>query len=124
MRSARGVVALRRENGEIVCERCVVADRMLSRMKGLLGKSKLPAGDGLLIRRAASIHTFFMRFAIDAVFLSSDGEVLKVAEHVKPWRVQAARRARDVLELGAGEAARRRIVVGDRLEAMELARRP
>ena len=124
MRSARGVVALRRENGEIVCERCVVADRMLSRMKGLLGKSKLPTGDGLLIRRASSIHTFFMRFAIDAVFLSSDGEVLKVAEHVKPWRVQAARRARDVLELGAGEAARRRIVVGDRLEAMELARRP
>jgi uncharacterized protein len=123
MRTARGLIALRREDGEVVCERCVVADRVLSRMKGLLGRSKLPAGSGLLIRRAPSIHTFFMRFPIDAVFLSRDGEVLKVAERVKPWRVRAARGARDVLELCAGEAASRGIAVGDRLEATEIASR-
>jgi len=71
----------------------------------------------MLIRRAASIHTFFMRFAIDAVFLSRDGEVLKVADNVGAWRARSCRRAHSVLEISAGEAARRDLAVGMRLEA-------
>src|SRR5947207_2860544 len=117
VRSARGLTALQRDDGTVVCERCTVADRMFSRMKGLLGREGLEPGEGMLIRPAPSIHTLFMRFPIDAVFLSKDGEVLKVAENVRPWRARACRRAHSVLELGAGEAARRDVAVGQRLEA-------
>jgi uncharacterized membrane protein (UPF0127 family) len=113
LRAARGVVALARTDGSTICERCVVADRMLPRMRGLLGKRGLPPGEGLLIRPARSIHTFFMRFAIDAVFLAGDGRVLKVAENVKPWRARSCRKAYAVLELPAGEAGRRGISADD-----------
>ena len=81
-RAARGVVALTNANGAPVCDSCVVADRMLPRMKGLLGRRELASGEGMLIRPTSSIHTFFMRFPIDAVFLSRDGEVLKVKPNV------------------------------------------
>jgi uncharacterized membrane protein (UPF0127 family) len=84
-------------------------------MRGLLGKRGLDPGEGLLIRPAPSIHTFFMRFPIDVVFLSRQGEVLKVAERVRPWRARSCRHSYAVLELAAGEAGRRGIAVGDRL---------
>jgi len=70
----------------------------------------------LLLRPAGSIHMFFMRFAIDAVFLSRDGEVLKVAPNVRPWRTAGARGAKVVIELPAGEADRRGIRAGVRLD--------
>jgi uncharacterized membrane protein (UPF0127 family) len=111
--------ALVSESGAAVCDHCVVADRMLPRMKGLLGRRELPPGEGMLIEPAPSIHTFFMRFPIDAVFLSRDNEVLKVATHVKPWRTRSCRRAYAVLELAAGEAERRGIERGQRLTAAE-----
>ena len=116
LRSARGVVVLTRDDGSVICERCVVADRMLPRMKGLLGKRELVAGEGLLIQPAPSIHTFFMRFPIDVVFLSKNGKVMKVAANVGPWRMRSCRRAFAVLELAAGEAERRRITVGDQVD--------
>lgn len=84
-------------------------------MRGLLGRSGLESGEGLLLQPASSVHTFFMRFAIDVVFLSRDGEVLKVADRVPPWRTAAARGAKTVIELAAGEAGRCGIRVGDRL---------
>ncbi len=107
---------LTRGDGSVICERCVVADRMLPRMKGLLGKRELVAGEGLLIQPAPSIHTFFMRFPIDVVFLAKNGEVMKVAANVGAWRMRSCRRAVAVLELPAGEAARRRITVGDHID--------
>jgi uncharacterized membrane protein (UPF0127 family) len=112
--TARGVIPLTTADDRIVCERCTVAHTMFARMRGLLGKRGLDSGDGLLIRPAPSIHTFFMRFPIDVVFLSRQGEVLKVAERVRPWRARSCRHAYAVLELAAGEAERRGIAVGDR----------
>lgn len=119
LRQARRTVALSRADGRVVCERCTVADKMLPRMKGLLGRKSLPPGEGMLIRPAPSIHTFFMRFPIDAVFLSRSGEVLKLADNVPAWRTRSCRRAHSVLELAAGEAARHGIAVGDRLTAWD-----
>jgi uncharacterized protein len=119
VRGARGTVSLVGADGSVKCERCVVADRMLPRMRGLLGKRGLESGEGLLIRPAPSVHTFFMRFPIDVVFLSRDGEVMKVAESVPAWRTRSCRRAYAVLELAAGEALRRGINVGSRLDAAE-----
>jgi uncharacterized membrane protein (UPF0127 family) len=109
-------ITLRRQEGGMACERCRVADRLLPRMRGLLGRRGLANGEGLLLKPAPSVHTFFMRFPIDAVFLARDGSVLKVRSHLRPWRVAGARGAHATLELAAGEAARRGIDQGDRLE--------
>jgi uncharacterized membrane protein (UPF0127 family) len=121
VRTAKGVASVWREDGTALCARCSVADRMWPRMKGLLGRRSLPAGEGVLIRPAPSVHTFFMRFAIDVVFLSRDGEVMKVAHAVQPWRIRSCRRAYAVLELSAGEAARRGFGIGERLVFREVA---
>jgi uncharacterized protein len=108
--------ALVRSNGDVVCERCLVADTPFTRMRGLLGKSDLPVEEGVLLRPAGSVHTFFMRFAIDAVFLDRDLRVVGVAERLRPWRAAGRRGAKAVLELAAGEVARRDLAEGDVLE--------
>jgi uncharacterized membrane protein (UPF0127 family) len=110
-------IALRREDGSIVCERCVLADTALARMRGLLGRRELPSGEGILLKPASSVHMAFMRFAIDAVFLDEDSRVVKVAADLQPWRVAGARGSKAVLEIPAGEASRRGLSVGDRLVA-------
>ncbi|MFL5972952.1 MAG: DUF192 domain-containing protein [Gaiellaceae bacterium] len=110
-------VTLKRENGDVVCDRCVVAASPFSRMKGLLGRSELRPGEGLLLRPASAIHTFFMRFPIDAVFLDRDWRVVGIAGDVAPWRTAGRKGAKAVLELPAGESARRGLRPGDLLVA-------
>lgn len=85
-------------------------------MRGLLGQSSLPIGEGLLLKPAPSVHTAFMRFPIDVVFTDRDLHVLKLVEWMKPWHIASARRAYVALELSAGEIARREIGIGDFLE--------
>src|SRR6266550_1840248 len=97
------------EAGQAVVERCFVADRPWSRMRGLLGRSSLPPGEGLLLKPAGSIHTFFMRFPIDVVFLDRELQVVGVAPELRAWRTAGRRRAKAALELPAGEAGRRGI---------------
>jgi len=108
-------VRLVREDSAVVCERCVVAATPIRRLKGLLGRSGLEQGEGLLIRPASSIHMFFMRFPIDAVFLDRELVVRKVVPSLQPWRIAVARGAKSVIELQAGEAALRGVAEGDRL---------
>ena len=110
-------VALANDDGDVVCEHCLLAETALARCRGLLGRSGLSSGEGMLLRPASSIHTAFMRFAIDAVFLDRANQVVRVASSLRPWRTAARRKAHAVLELAAGEAARRRLVPGDRLVA-------
>ena len=110
-------IAIRREDGSIVCERCVLADTALTRMKGLLGRRELPSGEGILLKPASSVHMAFMRFAIDAVFVDRELRVVKIASDLRPWRAAGSRGAKAVLELPAGEAGRRGVKVGDRLVA-------
>jgi uncharacterized membrane protein (UPF0127 family) len=105
-------IALANDDGSVVCERCLLAETPLARLRGLLGRSDLPAGEGLLLRPAGSIHTAFMRFPIDAVFLDRADRVLKVAHELAPWRMAGCRGARAVLELPAGEAAKRSLHAG------------
>jgi uncharacterized protein len=100
-------IALANDDGTVVCERCLLAETPLARMRGLLGRSGLPSGEGLLLRPAASIHTAFMRFTIDVVFLNRANEVVKVVPELKAWRTASCRGARAALELPAREAAKR-----------------
>jgi uncharacterized protein len=111
-------VVLARE-GDVVCDRCEMADGFFTRMRGLLGRRGLPRGHGLLIEPTWSVHTWFMRFPIDVVFLDRELTVLKVRTHMRPWRTAARFRARSVLELAAGECDRLRLEVGDRLALVQ-----
>jgi len=101
--------------GTVLCEHAVIADRALPRMRGLLGRRSLPAGEGILLQPAPSIHTAFMRFPIDVIFVDRNLQVVKVVETLRPWRMASARRAHAALEMAAGEAAVSGIEVGDTL---------
>jgi len=108
-------IEVRTHEGRVVCQRCFVADGPWTRMRGLLGRSQLGAGEGLLLKPAGSVHTFFMRFPIDVVFIDRDGCVTRVVHALRPWRAAGSRRARAVLELPAGACARAEITPGSRL---------
>jgi len=110
-------VTLEREDGTVLCDHCVVAETMLRRARGLLGRAELPPGEGILLRPASSIHMFFMRFAIDAVFLDRSLVVRKVVHRLRPWRMAFGLGSHAVLELSAGEAARHGVARGERLTA-------
>jgi uncharacterized protein len=110
-----GLCTVVTDDGRVVCERCLVADTPRLRMRGLLGRTGLPHGEGILIRPTNAIHMWFMRFAIDAVFLDGDGEVLRIAERLGPWRMAARRGAKSVLEVAAGTCADAGLQPGDRL---------
>jgi uncharacterized protein len=97
----------------VVCSHCIVADRTVARMRGLLGRSGLDEGEGMLITPAPSVMTFFMRFPIDVVFLDKEQRIVKIAHSLVPWRTAGARKAVASLELPAGTAAAHRLEVGD-----------
>jgi uncharacterized membrane protein (UPF0127 family) len=106
---------LERRDGGPICDLCRVADRPLARMRGLLGRRELPRGEGILLRPAASVHTWFMRFPIDVVFLDPELRVLEVVPDLSPWRIASRRRAHAVLELAAGECVRHGLEPGNQL---------
>lgn len=85
-------------------------------MKGLLGKERLEAGEGLLLRPCKGIHTFFMKFPIDAIFLSKENQVVSIVHALPPNRMSNIYlRAVSVLELPAGTLGES-VVVGDTIE--------
>lgn len=88
---------------------------MRERMRGLLGRTGLSAGEGMLITKTSSIHTYFMAFPIDAVFLDKELRVRRIASDLRPWRMAWKRGCKSVLELPAGAAAAAGIDVGSRL---------
>ena len=92
-------------DGIVVCTRCAVAERMLPRMRGLLGRDDLGPGEGMLINPAPSVMTFFMRFPIDVVFIDKAQTIVKVVHALRPWKTAGARKAAAALELPAGTAA-------------------
>lgn len=105
-----------RSRGSVAVERCRVARSLRDRTVGLLGTADLPAGEGLWIEQSPSIHMFFMRYPIDAVFVDGHGTVVRIVEGLRPWRIVAwARGARDCLELPAGAARAAGVNVGDEL---------
>ncbi|MFP5458565.1 MAG: DUF192 domain-containing protein, partial [Bacteriovoracia bacterium] len=92
-----------RETGTVIARRVTQATNILSRLLGLMFKKDLGEFDGLLLQPCNSIHTFFMRFPIDVVFLSSSNEVVKVIRAMPPWRFSwLYLRAVKTLELRAG----------------------
>ena len=80
-------------------------------------RSELPAGTGLVIDPCSSIHTFWMRFPIDVLYVDKNGTVLRADRAMKPWRIGPlfVRHGRLVIELPAGTIDRTRTERGDHL---------
>jgi uncharacterized membrane protein (UPF0127 family) len=93
-----------------------VANTFCSRLRGLIGRKRLEPGDGLLIAPCQSVHTHFMSFSIDVLYVDESQKVVAVDHDLQPWRFgRIQRRARFVIELPAGTAASTGTQVGDRL---------
>jgi uncharacterized membrane protein (UPF0127 family) len=93
-----------------------VADTPSTRNKGLLGRTGLPSGGGLWIVPCASVHTFFMKFPIDLVYIDRRKKVKKVRSRVGPWRLSACFFAHSILELPAGTVNNTQTRRGDQLD--------
>jgi uncharacterized protein len=118
----RGHIEVRAPGGRHVAT-AVDARSTLQRMRGLIGR-RLEPGHGLLLRRCGSVHTNFMGYPIDVVYLSRDAEIVKLVPALRPWRFSwGGRRAEETLELASGEAERLGLAVGARL-ALERAATP
>lgn len=113
--TARSLALVNQRTDEALAERIEVAVTRRDRRKGLLGRSGLESASALIIAPCFSIHTMFMRFAIDAVFVDEDGRVVKVVRDMAPWRIAVDPTAHAVVELPAGSLRDRQVNAGDRL---------
>jgi uncharacterized membrane protein (UPF0127 family) len=93
-----------------------VADSAAQRNKGLLGRERLSPGEGLWIIPCEAVHTFWMRFPIDLVYLDRKMRIRKLSSDVRPWRLSACLWAHSVLELPPGTIHATQTQYGDRLE--------
>lgn len=97
-----------------------IADHGAARNKGLLGRSTLPSGSGLWIVPCESVHTFFMKFPIDLIYIDRQKRVKKVRNNVGPWRLSACLTAHSIIELPVGVIARSQTTPGDQLEFISI----
>ena len=102
--------------GSVLATRLEVADSGPKRNKGLLGRKGLAAGEGLWIIPCESVHTFFMQFPIDLVYLDRKHVIKKVREGVPPWRISVCFSAHSILELPSGTIRSTETLAGDTLE--------
>jgi uncharacterized membrane protein (UPF0127 family) len=99
--------------GRLVAHSVIPAFDSDARRKGLLGRDSFEQGSAIVIAPSNAIHTFFMQFPIDAVFVRRDGVVVKVCRSIPPWRMAAALWAYAVIELPGGTLTGDDVKVGD-----------
>jgi uncharacterized membrane protein (UPF0127 family) len=116
VRDQPGPYALVNERtGQILASAVDIAGTSETRRRGLLGRDSLDPSEALIIAPCSAIHMFFMRFAIDAVFVERDGRVRKIVHDLRPWRIALSFGAYAVVEMSSGAVARSDVEVGDRL---------
>ncbi len=117
---ARYLLITNQTRGTTLATRCRVASSTLDRAVGLLGTPEVAPGEGVLIERSPSIHMFFMRYSIDAVFVDRSSRVTRTVSRLRPWRIVLwARGARDCIELAAGSVEGTGTLPGDQLRMEE-----
>lgn len=99
----------------VLAEAADLADTSAKRRTGLLKHKRLDQGQGLWISPCESVHTFFMKFPIDLVYIDRKKQVRKVRHAVPAWRLSACFSAHSVIELPAGTVERTRTEPGDQL---------
>lgn len=114
-RSARRLTVTNLTHGTVLGDTVEIADSSPTRNKGLLGRTELPRGGGLWIVPCQSVHTFFMRFPLDLVYIDRHNRVKKVRRAVPAWRISACLSANSILELPAGTIDHSRTAPGHQL---------
>ncbi len=122
----RRIVRVSREDGQVVANAVEVGDGMWSRFLGLMGRANVYPDEGLWLIPCRSVHMYFMRTAIDVIFLDKHHRVVRVLSRLRPWTtmVWPVWKAQSALELAPGTAERLAIRVGEllNLESPALAR--
>jgi len=113
--TAERMALVNQRTDEALAEHVEVAVTRRDRRRGLLGREAFESSSALIIAPCFSIHTMFMRFDIDAVFVDDDGRAVRVVERMSPWRIAVQPFAHAVIELPAGSLRDRPVDVGDRL---------
>jgi len=108
-------IGMIKRGNEMLIPQVQLANNLWSRFKGLLGRVSLNEEQGLLISPCNSIHTMWMRFAIDAVFVDRQGVITSISHDIKPWRLAGCKKATGVLELPAGMASKLSLAQGQTL---------
>ena len=102
--------------GQLLVPELRVADSMIKRVVGLLGTQSLDFNEGLWIKSCNSIHTYFMKYPIDCVFLDKTLKVVSIKSNVNPWKIVAPQwGATSVIELKAGSIEKLKISEGEQL---------
>lgn len=105
------------KNNALITDKVEMADSFVKRFMGLMFRKSMPKNNALLLRPCSAIHTFSMKFAIDAVFLAKDGTVMHIEPAMPPNKPgKSVKKADSVLELNAGMADDFGIKTGDILE--------
>ncbi len=109
--------------GNIVCARCLLANNLWTRGRGLLGRPSLAEDEGILLVPGTSIHMFGMKFSIDVIFLTQDHRVTDFAPAIAPGKAHVARgqagKPHSALEVAPGTIERSGVQIGDQLNLEE-----
>lgn len=117
------VVSVRSPHQQAPIARAEWRGSIIGRARGLLGKGSLAAGEGIVIWPCSSVHMFFMRFALDVVYLDREFRVVKTVRGLKPFRVSfGGRGAHAAIELPEGTIQSTGLQPGDRLELTDIPR--
>ena len=96
------------------------ADNFFTRMIGLLNRSTLNQGEGLIITHCNSIHMFFMRFAIDCIFVNKENKIVGLVENIKPFRLSRIfLQSSFVIEVPVGTIGQSNSSIGDEIEIVQ-----
>jgi uncharacterized membrane protein (UPF0127 family) len=109
------VTLINERTHDIVATSVELAIKRAARRKGLLGREALAPDMAMVLTPCRAVHTAFMRFAIDVVFLDRDGRVARIVHEMQPWRMAVWVHASSVIEMAAGRVQSCDIRVGDRL---------
>lgn len=103
-----------------IANRVEIAVSRRARRRGLLGRLRLDPSTALVLVPCAAIHTAFMRFPIDVIFVNKEGRAVHVVQRLRPWRIAVSAAAHGVIELAAGSLEKRDVRVGDRVRLIQV----
>lgn len=113
------IIVYNRTRNTKLADKAELAGNGMKRSKGLLGRKGLAYGEGMWIIPCEAVHTFFMQFPIDLVYLDRKLRIKKIKSNVSPWRVSACLAAHSVIELPAGTIHDSRTEAGDILQVLD-----
>jgi uncharacterized membrane protein (UPF0127 family) len=113
--AASDVALINQRTGAPIATSVERAVTRATRKRGLLGRDGMPAGSALMIEPCPAVHTAFMRFSIDIVFVDRKGYAIKIVRNLGAWRIAVAARAHAVIEMPAGSLDQVDLAIGDRL---------